>query len=165
VKYVDPKIQVPVRATIFGGIIALLMGLLVLIGPAGANATFSLAVACNYLAWGTPILLVLLPVGRKRFVKGQFYLGNFWSTFINFASVCWIMFVIVLCMFPNSKQVNKETMNYTVVINVGVWLLSLVYFFVYGYKTYKGTRSNLDDESSGSSSDAEVVEEILEEKV
>lgn len=35
-------------------------------------------------------------------------------------------------MFPDTRKVNKESMNYTVVINVGVWLLALVYYFVWG---------------------------------
>ncbi|KAG7661735.1 uncharacterized protein J8A68_004748 [[Candida] subhashii] len=164
VKYVNPKIQVPVRATIFGGVIGLLLGLLVFVGPAGANALFSLAVASNYLSWGTPVLLVLLPVGRKRFISGPFHFGKMLSNIINFATVCWILYVIVLCMFPDSKNVDKETMNYTVVINVGIWLLSLFYYFVWGYRSYTGPRSNLDEQYFEGASLHEGIDEILEEK-
>ncbi|KAG7662075.1 uncharacterized protein J8A68_004463 [[Candida] subhashii] len=167
VKYVNPKVKVPVRATAFGGFLGLLLGLLVLIGPAGANALFSLAVASNYLSWGTPVLLVLLPVGRKRFVRGQFYLGTYLSTFINITTVCWILYSIVLVMFPDSRQVNKETMNYTVVINVGVWILSLFYYFVWGYRSYTGPRSNLDAQNlvaPNSDESDEMIDVILDEK-
>ncbi|EGW34176.1 uncharacterized protein SPAPADRAFT_133471 [Spathaspora passalidarum NRRL Y-27907] len=163
VKYVNPKIQVPVRATIFGGAMALIMGLLVLIGPAGANALFSLAVASNLLAWGMPVLLVLLPMGRARFISGPFYFGKVLSNIINFVTVCWVGYVIVLCMFPDSKSVDKESMNYTVVINGGLWVLSLIYFYVWGYRSYTGPISNLDEQYiEGSSVDG--LDEVLAEK-
>ena len=49
VKYVNPKIKVPIRATMFAA--GILLGLLVLInGTAGSGALFSLAVASNFLS-------------------------------------------------------------------------------------------------------------------
>ena len=54
------------------------------------------------------------------------------------------MYAIVLSMFPDSRKVDKASMNYTVVINVGVWLLALIYYFVWGYRFYSGPKSNLD---------------------
>lgn len=50
-------------------------------------------------------------------------------------------------MFPDNKGVTKSTMNYTCVINGGVWLLSVIYFFVYGYKHYHGPKTNLTPET------------------
>lgn len=166
VKYVDPRVKVPVRATIFAGIVALLLGLLVLInGAAGSGALFSLAVASNLLAWGTPVLLVLLPTGKARFVPGHFHLGKHLSTAINIVTVLWIVFVITMAMFPDSKVVDKDTMNYTVVINMGVWLLSLFYYFVYGYKVYTGPKSNLDVIDADSSNPSlQNMDAVLGEK-
>ncbi|KAL6452381.1 UGA4 GABA-specific permease [Candida maltosa Xu316] len=164
VKYVNPKIQVPIRATMFAGALGILLGLLVLInGSAGSGALFSLAVASNVLSWGLPVLLVLLPYGRKRFVPGPFYFGTKISNLINIVSVGWAGYVIVLCMFPDSLHVDKDTMNYTVVINVGVWLLSLVYYFVWGYKFYTGPKSNLDEEYLESTS-LPNVDDVMHEK-
>ncbi|EGW34079.1 uncharacterized protein SPAPADRAFT_148468 [Spathaspora passalidarum NRRL Y-27907] len=163
IKVINPKIQVPVRATIFAGCLSLVLGLLVLInGTAGANALFSLAVACNLLAWGTPVFLVLLPLGRKRFVSGPFYFGKIISRIINCVTSCWVVFVIVLAMFPDSRDVDKDSMNYTVVINCGMWILSLIYFYVWGYRTYTGPVSNLDDEYSEGS--IQHLDEVLKEK-
>ena len=48
-------------------------------------------------------------------------------------------------MFPNSKIVDKDTMNYTCVINVSMWAFSLIYYYVHGYKVYQGPKSNLDE--------------------
>nr|MCP8717928.1 amino acid permease [Asgard group archaeon] len=164
VKYVNPRIQVPIRATMFAAALGIVLGLLVLInGSAGSGALFSLAIASNQLSWGLPVLLVLLPYGRKRFIPGPFYFGKYISTLINIVSVGWTGYVIVLCMFPDSLHVDKDTMNYTVVINVGVWLLSLTYYFVWGYRSYSGPKSNLDAEYLEATS-IPNVDEVLGEK-
>ena len=165
VKYVNPKIKVPIRATMFAAALGILLGLLVLInGTAGSGALFSLAVASNVLSWGLPVLLILLPYGRKRFIPGPFYFGSTISTLINIVSVGWTGYVIVLCMFPDSITVDKNSMNYTVVINVGVWLLALIYYFVRGYRFYTGPKSNLEEDFVEGVSTGNV-DEVLNEKV
>ena len=164
VKYVNPKIKVPIRATMFAAALGILLGLLVLInGTAGSGALFSLAVASNVLSWGLPVLLILLPYGRKRFIPGPFYFGSTISTLINIVSVGWTGYVIVLCMFPDSITVDKNSMNYTVVINVGVWLLALIYYFVWGYRFYTGPKSNLEEDFVEGVSTGNV-DEVLNEK-
>lgn len=143
VKVINPKIKVPLRATIFSGIFSCVLALLILINSVAANALFSLAVAGNLLAWGVPIFLVILPTeGAKRFVPGPFY-SKRWFFPINFVSCLWVVYVITMSMFPDSKLVTADTMNYTCVINGGVWLLSLVYYFAWGYRHYHGPKSNL----------------------
>ncbi|EGV62696.1 hypothetical protein CANTEDRAFT_115349 [Yamadazyma tenuis ATCC 10573] len=166
VKKVDPKIKVPVNATIFGGCLSLILGLLILINSTAANALFSLYIAGNYLAWGTPILLVLLPFGAAKFEPGPFYFGKVITTSIHVITVVWIAFIIVLSMFPDNKEVDKETMNYTIAINGGVWSLTTVYYFVYGYKYYTGPKSNLEvvDAASGSDTDVQNIDEMIGEK-
>ena len=155
VKVINPKIMVPLRATLFSGILSCILALLILINSTAANALFSLAVAGNLLAWGVPMLLVILPTkAAKRFVPGPFYSKTFFYP-VNIISCLWVAYVIVMSMFPDSKTVTKDTMNYTCVINGGVWLLSLVYFFVYGYRHYHGPKSNL------TSDDTDVYEEEL----
>jgi amino acid transporter len=147
VKYVNPKIAVPVRATIFAGVLSLVIGLLVLIGHAGSGALFSLAVTSNSLSWATPVLLVLLPVGKSRFIPGPFYWGKYLSTAVNIGACLWALYVIVMSSFPDNKGPTKTTMNYTSVINGGVWILALAYYYIHGYKVYSGPKSNLDETS------------------
>ena len=164
VKYVNPRIMVPIRASIFAGALSTLVGLLVLIGDAGSGALFSLAIASLQLSWGLPVLLVLLPYGRKKFISGPFHFGPKTNSVINVITICWSVYAIVLSMFPDTRKVNKESMNYTVVINVGVWLLALVYYFVWGYRFYSGPKSNLDtDDDVVFGTEPEVVA-INEEK-
>ncbi|KAG0653157.1 GABA-specific high-affinity permease, partial [Monosporozyma unispora] len=59
IKKVDKRYAVPFNAILFACCGSLILGLLCLIDNAAANALFSLAVAGNYLAWGTPTLMRL----------------------------------------------------------------------------------------------------------
>ncbi|KAB8300566.1 hypothetical protein EYC80_000724 [Monilinia laxa] len=62
-------------------ILAAVLGLLCLIAPAAASALFSLAVAENNLAWGTPIFCRVF-WGQHKFIPGLFYAGNILSPII-----------------------------------------------------------------------------------
>ncbi|KAG0683749.1 GABA-specific high-affinity permease [Pichia californica] len=148
VKVVHPKLKVPIRAVIFACVISLALGCLCLAGTAAANALFSLTVSGNYTAWCTPVLLRLTS-GRSRFKPGPFYMGKTLSTINSCITCSWGAFVIVISMIPANKSVDKKDMNYTVVITCGVWILSMVYFFVYKYKHYHGPKSNLSPEEEG----------------
>lgn len=163
VKKVDPRIKVPINATIFGGVLSLLLGLLILINSTAANALFSLAVSGNYLAWGLPVLLVLLPYGAEKFHPGPFHFGKTITSCIHWVTVIWITYIIIMCMFPDNKTVVKDTMNYTCAISGGVWLLALIYYMVYGYKKYSGPKSNLETDllvgEAAGSSDTDVQPE------
>lgn len=164
VKVVNPKVKVPIRATIFSGLFSCVLALLILIDTTAANALFSLAVAGNLLAWGVPVLLVILPTeSAKRFVPGPFYSKKFFYP-INIITCIWIVYVIIMVMFPDSKTVDKSTMNYTSAINGGVWLLAIIYFFVHGYKHYHGPKSNLtaiDAEDVVDSNHSETIDAKL----
>ncbi|ODQ76888.1 hypothetical protein BABINDRAFT_24175, partial [Babjeviella inositovora NRRL Y-12698] len=139
------KWSVPIRAVVFGGVASLVVGLLCVIGTTAANALFSMYVAGNYFAWGTPIFL-RLTFGRLKFTPGKFYTGDFWSPVIGWAAVLFMMFVIVMVQFPANPTVDSNTMNYTCVITPGVMILSLVYYFVYARKFYHGPASNIEED-------------------
>lgn len=80
-------------------LVSIIFGLLCLINSVAANALFSLFVASNYVAWGTPILCRL--VWKERFVPGEFYTG--WaSRGIACVAVAWLAFGLVLSMFPST---------------------------------------------------------------
>jgi amino acid transporter len=145
VKVVNKKLSVPLRAVGVSALISLLLGLLVLIGATASGALFSIGVIGNYVAWGTPQLLRLTS-GRDLFQPGLFYHGAKVSLFMNITSLSFMAFIIILAMFPENKEVDKSTMNYAVVINFGIWILSIVYFYVYKKKEYSGPKSNLDEE-------------------
>ncbi|SCV99682.1 LAFE_0B00188g1_1 [Lachancea fermentati] len=163
IKIVDKRFSVPFVAVCFGGFCGLILGLLCLIDNAAAGALFSLGVAGNYIAWSTPTLLRLTS-GRDVFKPGPFYMGKFWSPIINWISVLFQYFIIILVMFPSSRHgITKETMNYTCVIGPGIWLLSSAYYMVYKRKFFHGPKSNLSDTEYVDAVGSNIIEEILSE--
>ena len=90
---------IPLR-TIWGCVfLAAILGLLSLIAPAAAQALFSLAVAGNNLAWGTPIFARVV-WGQKKFKPGPFYTGDRFSIPIAWMAITFLVFGTLLSMFP-----------------------------------------------------------------
>ncbi|ANB14602.1 Uga4p [Sugiyamaella lignohabitans] len=148
VRKINMKLQVPVRAVIFDGVLCLVIGLLVLVDTAAALALFSLAPASNGLAWLLPIFCRHVWFDKDAFKPGPFYLGHFFSRLNGlFASVYLIFVVFVLSMWPASgPDPTPQDMNYTCVINGAVWVGSLLYYFLSARKWFEGPQQTLDTE-------------------
>lgn len=82
---------IPLRAIWVCATLAAVLGLLALIAPAAAQALFSLAVAGNNLAWGTPILCRIV-WGQKKFKPGPFYTGDRFSVPIAWSAIIFLCF-------------------------------------------------------------------------
>ena len=124
--------------------VAALLGLLCLIASAAASALFSLAVAGNNLAWGVPIFCRVV-WGQKKFVPGPFYTGDRFSTPIAWVAIIFLVFGIILAMFPvGGPSPTPQTMNYTVVINMAVWVGALLYYFIDARKWFTGPKTTID---------------------
>ena len=90
---------IPFRA-IWGCVfLCTVLGLLTLIAPAAAQALFSLAISANYLAWGIPIFARVM-WGQRKFEPGPFYTGNRFSVPIAWTAVLFLVYGIILSMFP-----------------------------------------------------------------
>lgn len=165
IKKVDKKLSVPYNAVAFSGALSLVLGLLCLINEIAADALFSLSIAGNYLAWCAPTFL-RLTWGRDVFRPGPFYLGDILSPVLNWISIVFQLFIIVLTMFPATQHgIDATTMNYSCVIGPGTWVLSLIYYLVYKKKDYHGPVSNLTDEEFAEEVGSDVIDEILSHPV
>jgi amino acid transporter len=135
---------IPLR-TIWGCVfLAGVLGLLCLIAPAAAAALFSLAVAGNNLAWGLPIFCRLV-WGQHKFVPGPFYTGNKFSRPIAWVAILFLIFGIILAMFPDGgPDPTPQAMNYTVVINMAVWGGCMLYYFIDARKWFTGPKITID---------------------
>jgi len=151
---------IPVRTTVGCAFLAAVLGLLCLIAPAAAAALFSLAVAGNNLAWGTPILCRLI-WGQKKFSPGPIYTG--WASRpIAWAAVVFLMFGILLGMFPvGGPNPTAASMNYTCVINSAVWGGALAYYYIDARKWFKGPQITIDLDQLTEEQEAALKEEGL----
>ncbi|KAE8343673.1 hypothetical protein BDV24DRAFT_149587 [Aspergillus arachidicola] len=153
---VSKKIRYQPVRMIWGVVVsAVIVGLLSIINSAASNALFSLAVAGNDLAWMMPILCRLV-WGQDRFHPGEFYTGRF-SKPIAVTAIVYLVFSIILCMFPTTgPDPTPQDMNYTVVINGALWGGALLYYGLYARKIYKGPETTVG--SSPSPSEANLGE-------
>ncbi|KAI9814184.1 MAG: GABA-specific high-affinity permease [Pycnora praestabilis] len=153
---------IPLRA-IWGCVtLAAFLGLLSLIASAAAQALFSLAVAGNNVAWGTPILCRVV-YGQKKFKPGPVYTGDFWSPIIAYTAVVFLVFGVVLSMIPvGGPNPTPDTMNYTVVINCAVWGGALGYYFIDARKWFTGPKITLNLDDLSESQERALAEEGLD---
>ncbi|TVY75820.1 GABA-specific permease [Lachnellula suecica] len=135
---------IPLRCVWGCVLLAAILGLLCLIAPAAASALFSLAVAGNNLAWGTPLFCRVV-WGQHKFVPGPFYTGDRFSRPIAWAAIVFLVFGIILAMFPvGGPNPTPQDMNYTVVINMAVWGGALAYYFIDARKWFTGPKITID---------------------
>ncbi|QEU61156.1 hypothetical protein KDRO_E00270 [Kluyveromyces lactis] len=161
IKVVNIKLSSPLRATWVGAGAALAIGCLCLIGPVASSALFSLAVSANYFSWMVPNLL-RMTYGKDVFTPGAFFMGKYLSPVVNWISIVFEVFMILLVFFPaNQHGITPDTMNYSVVFIGAVWVLSTIYYLVYKYKFYSGPKSNLTDEEYEEKVGQDVLDAIL----
>ncbi|KAJ7647092.1 amino acid/polyamine transporter I [Roridomyces roridus] len=129
---INPHTQTPVYAVIFLAFMALLLGLLSFAGPLTISAIFTMAVVSQYICFVTPI--VTRWVGGQKFVPGPFNLGIM-SAPVAFVASAYMLFMIVVFLFPSIPDPDSHSMNYTVVVLGGTLVLSLAYYF---FPTYGG---------------------------
>ncbi|GFF27630.1 GABA-specific permease [Aspergillus udagawae] len=143
-RHVSKRIRYqPVRAIVGFVAVCIVAGLLCLINSIAANALFSLFVASNYVAWGTPILCRVI-WSKRHFRPGEFYTGKL-SRPIAIVAVLWLVFGLMLSMFPSGgPNPTPSTMNYTIVINGFVWVACMTYYFLFARKWYTGPKMTID---------------------
>ncbi|KAF5341483.1 hypothetical protein D9758_013939 [Tetrapyrgos nigripes] len=123
---IHPRTQTPVNSVCFCAFLSLLLGLLSFAGPVAITAVFTMAVVCQYICFVIPIMARFL--GGQKFTHGPFYLGKLSGPVATVASA-YMIFMIMVFLFPASPVPNAQTMNYTTVVVGGTMILSSVYYF------------------------------------
>jgi len=156
---VNPHTQTPVNCAWFSAFIALLLGLLSFAGSAAISAIFSIGVLGLYIAYIIPILSRF--AGGTEWKPGPFSLGKMGLP-VAMVAVAWMIFSIVILIFPTSPDPTAPEMNYTVVV-LGGWIaLCLVYYFlpVYGgVHWFRGPISNVLDGDTSAKVDMTSVDD------
>jgi choline transport protein len=69
---------------------------------------------------------------------GPWRLPPLLGTLNNIYACVYILFVLFWSFWPPSTPTSASTMNYAVVVTGGVVIFSIVYYFLYGKRTYMG---------------------------
>ncbi|KAJ8594353.1 amino acid transporter [Rhizopogon salebrosus TDB-379] len=123
----------PVNTVWFDAIVALVIGLLAFASTQAIEAVFTIAITASYISYITPISARFL--FKNDFKPGPFNLGKLVSLFpVAATAVLWMLFMIVIFLFPATPQITAQEMNYTVVVLGGFMSIAVgwYYFPVYG---------------------------------
>jgi len=141
---VNPRTQTPIRCAFAVAFSSALLGLLAFAGDAATSALFELGVVGLYIAYMVPIACRF--AGGKAWVPGPFDLGRMGLP-VAAVALLWLVFGIIILIFPTSPAPDAPDMNYTVVV-LAAWLaLCLGYYYlpVYGgVHWFKGPIANVD---------------------
>jgi amino acid transporter len=161
-QYVSPKSLLPIKAILTTFTIPLLLGVIVSGSSIALLNLLSFVTSAWLLAAALPLALLLWrrttggirnPYKSPRLGSidpesatsalsplewGPWRIPEPFGTIVNIFGLCWMTVVIIFSFFPPVSKVDAKTMNFSCAMT-GFWLIfGVVWFGVWGHKTYKG---------------------------
>ncbi|KAJ7153070.1 amino acid/polyamine transporter I [Mycena crocata] len=96
-----------------------------------------------YTSYAIPIFLRITS-GRDKLEPGPFTLGR-WSTPVGVVAVSWVTFIVTMLLFPPGQATTAQTMNYSVLIVMSVFMFAAVSWVVSAHKWFHGPVRNVED--------------------
>lgn len=146
---IEIKRHIPFNAVYVTSVLA---GVICLINL-GSSFAFNIVVSLNLLALLSTYMLSIGCVALKR-IRGEplpfarWSLGR-WGLPINIFAFVYSGFAIVFACFPPGLPVDTSSANWAVVVWVGVFLISIVIYFLYGKKHYTAPVSFVEGKRVG----------------
>ncbi|PVI01608.1 amino acid transporter [Periconia macrospinosa] len=137
--HVNPQREVPVNAIIVTCACTMLLSLINIGSNVAFNAIISLQVVALFSTYAVSISCVLYRrIKHPELVPtARWSLGR-WGIPVNIVGLSYSTFSFFWAFWPNETPVTLETFNWSVVLFVGVFIISLVMYIVQGRRVYKG---------------------------
>jgi choline transport protein len=137
---VHPTLKMPLNALLLIGACIFILALINIGSSTAFNALISLPALGLYVSYFFPILFLFI----RRFSRshptpipwGPFKLGM-WGAPVNFAAMCYIIFVVIWMPMPTTLPVTKDNFNYAGPILGGVILLAALDWCISGRKRFQ----------------------------
>lgn len=149
-KKINHRTQTPVNAVWFVVLFASICGVLGFSEAAFSSLAGSSVIGL-YTSYAAPIFLRITS-GRNKLIPGPFSLGR-WAVPVGTIAVAWVSYIVVLLFFPPGQTTTTQTMNYSVVIIVGVFIFASASWVLSAHKWFIGPIRNVDDPSRENSLD------------
>jgi amino acid permease (GABA permease) len=147
-KRINHTTQTPVNAVWFALLLSAICGTLVF-STAAFNSLASASVIGLYISYVTPIYC-RVTWGKDKLKPGPFNLG-WWSFPIGWIGIIWVVFMVVMLLFPYTQTSNVQTMNYSVVIVMAVFVFAGGSWVFSARHWFTGPVPNIDVRSDSSS--------------
>lgn len=136
---VDPRRQIPVNAIGISCLISCALSLINIGSETAFNAIISLNVAALMYTYIISISCVIYrkvwypeTLPPRRWDMGR------WGLAVNIVGLLYCCFALFWSLWPGDVEVTRENFNWSVVIFVGVFIISVGMYFVKGRKEYVG---------------------------
>ncbi|KAI5464830.1 amino acid/polyamine transporter I [Mariannaea sp. PMI_226] len=133
---VNHKLDVPLWALVLSTVVDCILGCIYFGSSAAFNSFTGVATICLSTSYCVPVLVSLLR-GREAVRSSPFSLGRL-GPIVNWISLIWIVFAVVIFCMPVSLPVTASSMNYASVVFAGFSAISGIWYFVYARKNFKG---------------------------
>lgn len=153
----SPRTNIPRNAVATVAIIAGILSLINIGDATAFNGVISISIAGlngSYLVAASLLLYrrltggIRTPHGRddnevtntigSRVTWGPWKVPGWYGVANNVFTCCFLIFVLFFSFWPTYREITPATMNWAVVVTAAVLGFSVVYYFVYARKVYKG---------------------------
>ncbi|KAH6894200.1 amino acid/polyamine transporter I [Thelonectria olida] len=133
---VNTKLGIPLWALVLSTVVDCVLGCIYFGSSAAFNSFTGVATICLSTSYCVPILVSLIR-GREAVRNSPFSLGKL-GPIVNYISLIWICFAVVIFCMPVSLPVTASSMNYASVVFAGFSAISAAWYFAYARKNFKG---------------------------
>ncbi|KAL4770181.1 amino acid/polyamine transporter I [Aspergillus nidulans var. acristatus] len=153
---VSPINCLPTYSILLTMSVTCLLGLINIGSSVALNAVVSMAVSGLYLSYLTVGSLLfwrrctgaishfqngedgVVNVPGAKLVWGPFHIPGIWGTIVNGYAVIFMVIVVFFSFWPSQMEVDKTTMNFSVVGTVGTIILAMAYYVLRARRVYQG---------------------------
>ncbi|KAL1864671.1 hypothetical protein Plec18167_009671 [Paecilomyces lecythidis] len=139
ISHVDPKRQLPVNAIALSCLISALLSIINIGSLTAFNAIISLNVAALMFTYSMSLGCVIYRriCHPETLPPRRWSLGK-WGLPINIIALLYVIFAIFWSFWPGNTPTTLDTFNWSVVMFVGVFVISLFMYFLKGHREYVG---------------------------
>ncbi|KAJ6023662.1 amino acid permease [Penicillium herquei] len=134
---VDKRHETPILAIGLTTVVEMLLGLINLASSSAFLAFLSVGVVSLAVSYAIPITLSLY-YKRSEVNTAAWTCGKRFGLVLNVIALAWIAFQMVLFSMPTVLPTTEKSMNYAIVVFCGFMASSMLYYVVYGWKTFIG---------------------------
>ncbi|QIW98593.1 hypothetical protein AMS68_004111 [Peltaster fructicola] len=135
---VQGRSKLPLNAILVTYAFTVLLSLINLGSTIAFNAIISLQLLALMATYAVSIGCILLRrIRRETLPPARWSLGRY-GLLINAFAFFYSLFAIIFICFPVSLPVEAASMNWAIVMFVGVLSIALVYYYVHGHRVYHG---------------------------
>ncbi|KAJ5155229.1 hypothetical protein N7492_008032 [Penicillium capsulatum] len=130
--YVTPGWNIPLNSVMVSLVVTVLLSMINIGSEVALNAVISLTITSLLSAYIVSIACVLLkrlrgqPLPHHRWTLGRF------GMVVNIGALCFLLPIYIFAFFPLYSNVTRETMNWGVVMYIGVIISASIYYWARG---------------------------------